>query len=178
MVGIVISEEQLRRAPADVRAWLQQEIANAWGGAPPVPQPPTSHLAGCTLAEAGAILSLIEGFLPVVTTFFALGRDHAMPAGQGLRALRMADLLRQTHLQGVENVTACLDMINQALQRVRSDPGAMLTALDDRDHCILADETAQNIMTLWQDIAARQHGSFKPVQAQYATPPGFTVKPG
>jgi hypothetical protein len=156
MVGITLSPEQIRQAPLEVRRWLEQQIAGTLGlyRTEPAPQPPTPHLVGCNLEEARAVLSLIQGFLPVVSVFFELGREPAAVSTQGVRALWLDDMLRHAHLQAPQQIVACLQAIDEALQRVRAEPGAALTALDGGGHCLVAEATAQSIQALWREVVA------------------------
>jgi len=132
VVGITLSPEQIRRAPADVRRWLEQEIATTLGfhGAAIAPGMPSRQLASCTVEEARAILMMIQNLLPVVDVFFELGREPAAYAGEGLHALRLDEILRHTRLRDPQQVIACLGLIDQAMQRVRGEPDATVTAVD------------------------------------------------
>jgi hypothetical protein len=157
MVGITLLPEQIREAPPEVRRWLEAQIAGAWPGAyraAPTLEPPARHLVASSLDDARAILSLIHGLLPVVSVFFELGREPAAASARGLRALRLDDMLRHSRLQGVEQIIACLKIVDEALQRVRGEPDAALTALDATGHCVVADATARSILELWQEIVA------------------------
>ncbi len=155
MVGITLSPEQIQQAPPEVRRWLEQQITLTLGlsRAGPGFETPTRHLVGCNLEEARAILSLIQGFLPAVSVFVELGREPAAASAQGVRALWLEDMLRHTHLQTPEQIVACLEAIDEAVQRVRAEPGAALTALDGAGHCLVAEATAQSVQTLWREVA-------------------------
>jgi len=163
MVGITLSPEQIHQAPPEVRRWLEQQITSALGlyRAEPALQAPARQLIGCNIEEVRAILSRIQGLLPVVSVFFALGREPVAASTQGLRALRLDEMLRHVHLQAPEQIVACLEAIDEALQRVRGEPAAVLTALDGSGHCLVADATARSILALWQEIVAT-HGLTRP----------------
>jgi hypothetical protein len=88
----------------------------------------------------------------VVSVFFEPGREPAAASAQGMHALRLDDMLRHTHLQAQEQIVACLDAIDEALRRVRAEPGAALTALDGAGHCLVAHATAQSVQALWREI--------------------------
>jgi hypothetical protein len=154
MVGITLSPEQIQQAPPEVRRWLEQQITGSLGlyRTEPLFQTPSRHLVGCNLEEARAILSLIQGSLPVVSVFFELGREPVAASAQGVRALWLDDMLRHTHMHVPEQIVACLEAIDQALQRVRAEPGATLTALDGVGHCLVAHATAQNVQALWREV--------------------------
>ena len=155
MVGITLTPEQLRSAPLDVRRWIERELAASLGlrpGEVSAAQPQPEHLVACTLEEAAAVLSLIQGMFPVVNVFFELGRQGASVGSEGLEAFRLADILRHTRLQNMSQVTAFLDIINQAVRRVRADPAATLYVLDSRGDCIVAAQTQQNVSRLWRQV--------------------------
>ena len=155
MVGITLTPEQIRSAPLDVRRWIERELAASLGLRPSevsAAQPQPEHLVACTLEEAAAVLSLIQGMFPVVNVFFELGRQGASVGSEGLEAFRLADILRHTRLQNMSQVTAFLDIINQAVRRVRADPAATLYVLDSRGDCIVAAQTQQNVSRLWHQV--------------------------
>jgi hypothetical protein len=109
---------------------------------------------GCDPDSARSVLSLIQGILPVASVFFALGREPVATSPRGLRALQLDTIARHANLQSTEQVVACLQAIDAALQRVSGIEDAVLTVLDGSGHCLVADVTARNILALWQDIVA------------------------
>ncbi len=170
MIGLTLSLDDIRHAPPEVRRWLERPIAEAFGPAAAAPQEPPRRLIGCTVEEGRAVLSLIQGLLPAVGVFFELGREPVAVSPQGLRALRLDDMLRHSRLQNTAQLGACLRAIDEALQQVRGEPGAALTALDGAGHCLVADVTARNILLLWQEIVAAhdlapQNAALVPAQA-------------
>jgi len=174
MVGITLSPEQINQAPPDVRRWLEQQVATALGLYRPEPamRPPERHLIGCTIETARAILAAIQGVLPLVSVFFELGRDPVATSPQGLRALPLEDMAHHARLHSAEQVVACLQAINEALQRVGGATDAVLTALDGEGHCLVADVTARSILALWQEIVTARNLT-QPEQAppvSYAAP--------
>ena len=154
MVGITLSAEQIRTAPPEVRHWLEQQVAALLSPLPVEPPHPGPQLATCSRQELRAVLSQIQPLLPVVSVFFELGREAASVPVQGMRALRLADILRHTRLQSADQVVECLELLTDALRRVRQDSDAMLCAVDRQGRCYVAEETAANILALWQDIVA------------------------
>ena len=158
MVGITLSPEQIRAAPPEVRRWLEHELAVSLGLNPPalpITQPSSPHLAACTPEEAAQVLSLIQGMLPVVHVFFELGREGAAP-GEGIEAFRLADIMRHTRLEVPDQVLACLEVLDQAVQRVRNDPGATFHAVDERGYCLVAAQTQRSIRAIWQQVVAQR----------------------
>jgi hypothetical protein len=191
MVGIILSPEQIRAAPPEVRRWLEHELAVSLGlnpPAPPITQPSSPHLAACTPEEAAQVLSLIQGMLPVVQVYFELGREGAAP-GEGIAAFRLTDIMRHTRLEVPDKVLACLEVLDQAVQRVRNDPGATLHAVDDRGYCLVAAQTQRSIRAIWQQMVAQRElvrpavlsHTEGPVSARFAPVPGwssfFTASP-
>jgi hypothetical protein len=156
MVSIILSPEQIQQAPSEVRRWLERQITGTLElcrAGPTVPTP-KQHLADCNLEEARAILSLIQGSQPVVSVFFELGCDPMAASVQGVRALWMDDMLRHTCLQVPEQIVASLKAIDKALQHVRAEPGAALTALDGIGHCLVTEATAQSVQALGREVVS------------------------
>jgi hypothetical protein len=79
MIGITLTSEQIRTAPPDVRHWIEREVMASFGQpSQPKDEPRGEHLAVCSQAQAEAVLAQIQGVLPVVNVFFALGRQGAI----------------------------------------------------------------------------------------------------
>lgn len=156
MVGITLSAEQIRAAPPEVRHWIEQQVAATFApqaaaeeahSAPP-------HLAAITAGEAQAILEQVEDLLPVVSVYFELGRESASVPVQGMRAFRLGDMLRHTRLDRTEQVIEALELLNDALRRVRRDPEAVLCAFDREGRCYVSEATSHAVLTLWRGIVA------------------------
>ena len=113
-------------------------------------------LIGCNIEEARDILALVQGMLPVVSVFFELGREATSVAVHGLRAFRITDILRHVRLQSPDQVVQCLEVLTQALRRVRGDATAAFFAMDDQGHCLVAEATMRSILRLWQEIVAQR----------------------
>lgn len=158
MVGITLTPEQIRAAPPEVRRWLEHELAVSLGLNPPalpITHPSSPHIAACTPEEAAQVLSLIQGMLPAVQVFFELGREGAGP-GEGIAAFRLADIMRHTRLEVPDKVLACLEVLDQAVQRVRNDPSATFHAVDERGYCLVAAQTQRSIRAIWQQLVAQR----------------------
>ncbi len=158
MVGITLSSEQIRNAPADVRRWIEREVMTSLGqqAISTDNKPHGEHLAACSEAEAAAVLSQIQGVLPAVNVFFEFGRQGAMIGQSNIEAFRLIDIAHHTRLQNVAQVISCLDIINQAFGRVCGDAAAKFCGLDREGHCFIALETQQSILQLWQKVIASQ----------------------
>jgi hypothetical protein len=176
MIGIALDSEQIRTAPAEVRQWIEREVIASLGshGGPQVPatkvdEPHKEHLASCNTSEAAAILGEIQGVLPAVNVFFELGRHGTMIPQSRVEAFRLLDIAHHTRLQNVEQVIACLDMINEALGRVRGTGDATFCGFDRQGHCYVALETQQSILQLWQNVISSQQLSVDGPETDTAT---------
>lgn len=171
MVGLTLSAEQIRNAPREVRRWLEQELLASLGLQPPSAEPNATQLVACSAEEAGKVLSLIQGMIPAVSVFFELGREGARTDIGGLEAFRLDDILRHTRLQTLEQVVACLNIINEAVGQVRGDPDTIFYGLDGRGYCFVSDRTQRSIARVWQDmIAIRNLSPFALPAADAAAP--------
>jgi hypothetical protein len=95
--------------------------------------------------------------LPVVSVFFELGRDPVAMSPDGVRALRLDDMARHARLQAPQQVVACLNAIDEALQNATDRPDATLTAIDGAGHCLVADATSRSIVAVWQEVVAARN---------------------
>jgi hypothetical protein len=107
--------------------------------------------------ESAAVLSLIQGTLPVVNVFFELGRQGISVEAEDLTAFRVTDILQHTRLQGAEQVIACLDTISAAVRRVRGDSSTVFYGLDSRGHCFISAQTQRSILQVWQQVIATRN---------------------
>jgi hypothetical protein len=74
VIGITLTADQIRTAPADVLRWIEREVVTSLGLPTQVPNPraPIEHLAICSLQELTEVLSLIQGIFPAVNALFGL----------------------------------------------------------------------------------------------------------
>jgi hypothetical protein len=176
MVGITLSPEQIQQAPPEVRRWIEQQLASALGMYRPAPvvEAPPRHLVACDLDQARGILSLISSILPVAGVFFELAHEPVAVTHQGLHVLRVDDIQRHCRLQGPDQVIACLGTIDEAARRVLGSSDVALTVLDRSGHCVVAEQTSNSILTLWQQMAT-PHQAVRPVVSVAAVPNGETA---
>ena len=177
MIGITLSSDQIRTAPAEVRRWIEREVMTSLGvqAAPADSSPHGEHLAACSEEQAAAILSQIQGVLPAVNVFFEFGRQGAIFGQPSIEAFRLIDIAHHTRLPDVTQVVACLDLINQAFGRACGDATAKFCGFDRDGRCFIAAETQQNILRLWQNVIASQQlardGQEQPAAARAPTGP-------
>ncbi len=176
MVGITLSAEQIRSAPPEVRRWLEKELLVSFGLQAPAAEASSARLVELSVDDASLVLSLIQGFIPIVNAFFELGREGASVGIQGVEAFRLVDILRHTRLQSIEQVINCLDAINQAVCRVRGDAEAVFYGLDGQGFCFIATRTQRSILRVWQHVVTeRDLGSGAPAFAQASEPAAVAV---
>jgi hypothetical protein len=154
MAGITLSVDEIKAAPPEVRRWLEREVLHSLGVQPATPAAPT-HVVGCNIEEARDVLALVHNMLPVVRVFWELARESASVAAHGMRAFRVADIQLHAGLEAPDQVVECLDVLTAALRRVRGDVAAVLYAVDDQGHCLVAESTMHSIHRLWQEIMTR-----------------------
>jgi hypothetical protein len=102
--------------------------------------------------------------LPVVNVFFELGQEGAAP-GEGIEAFLLADIMRHTRLEASGQVLVCLEVLDQAVQRVRNDPAAIFHAADERGYCLVAAQTQRSIRGIWQQIVSQRELIQSPVSS-------------
>jgi hypothetical protein len=156
MVGITLSPEQIRKAPQDVRRWLEQEVARTLGFETErlAPAGAEQHLVACTPAEAVAVYAAIRTMLPVTNVFFELGRQGESVGRDGIEAYRLVDLMRHARLPSLDHLATCLEVIGEAFRQVRHEAGATLCAIDPRGYCFVASRTQESILGVWERVVA------------------------
>lgn len=181
MIGITLTSEQIRNAPTEVRRWIEREVMTSLG-LQPAPadggEPEGEHLAVCSAEQARTVLAQIQGVLPVVNVFFELGRQGAIFGQPNVEAYRLLDIAHHTRLPDVSQVVACLDIINQAFSNARGDVTAKFCGIDRDGHCLIAMETQQNILRLWQKVIARQQVVLEDDDASAAGPEAAAIASG
>lgn len=160
MIGITLTADQIRNAPPPVRQWIENEVTEALGlsepKAAPAATPQEAHMIACTAEDAEAILAQIQEVLPAVNVFFEFGRPAISYGEPPVMVFRLLDIMYHTRLRDIGQVTACLQMIGDALAKLRRDPSVRFCGFDHEGHCFIPVQTQQSIATLWQKIAARQ----------------------
>lgn len=176
MTGITLSSEQIQRAPPEVRRWIEHEVAASLGLRVQASDSrrETPQLVGCSPDEVAGVLSLIQGVFPAVNVFFELGRKGASFAQDRLEAYRLSDIQHHTRLQSPAQVISCLNLIDDALHRVRGSTGASFSGTDG-DYCFVATETQQNIRRLWLELVGRGEGAPAPAEASSEEEPAVHV---
>jgi hypothetical protein len=157
MTSFTFSAEQFRSAPPEVRRWMENEIAKALGSSTHYRHDPlkmeTSALAACTIEEIAQIFNLISGNFLVTQVLFELARETPLShGGPSLHGVNFDDMQRHMQLDDGRLLIECLNVINQALQRVRNDPAASLFASDEQGHLYIHEATYRNIRRLREQL--------------------------
>lgn len=172
MTGITLSSEQIRSAPPEVRRWIEHELVTSLGfqvQAPDSQRQPV-QIAGCSHDELLSVLSMIQGVLPAVNVFFELGRKGTSVAQDRLEAYRLSDIQHHTLLQNPEQVISFLDLIEEALHRIRGSDGVSFYGING-EYCFIAAETQQNIRRLWLELIGRGEAAPAPAAAAFGHEP-------
>lgn len=157
MTSFIISAEQVKSAPPEVRRWIENEVARALA----LPASPTydpsrmqaSALAVCTIDEVAQIFNLISGNFFVTQVFLELARETPLPYKiPSLHTVRLSDIQRHVQLADGQVLLECLGVINQALQRVRNDANASLFGSDESGHIYIHETTHRNIRQLREQL--------------------------
>lgn len=159
MIGITLTTDQIRNAPAPVRQWIEHEVMAALGlgaDAPATAYPHAAHLIACNTEDAAAVLAEIKGMMPAFNVFFEFARPGISFGQPPVMAFRLIDILHHTRLQNVGQVIECLQAINDALAQVRHDASAKFCGFDNQGHCLIAPETQKSVAALWQSVLASQ----------------------
>ena len=123
MIGITLTTDQIRNAPAQVRQWIEHEVIASLGLAADAPapaeHPQEAHLVACTTEDAAAVLAQIKGMMPAFNVFFEFARPGISFGQPPVMAFRLIDILYHTRLQDIGQVIECLEAINEAFARVR-----------------------------------------------------------
>jgi len=160
MTGLILTAEQVRAAPPEVKQWLKGLVdAELWGAPEPhAAVEAASALAACSPAEAKEIFDRIRGDHLASQVFFELGRASPGPLVRPdhLHRTALVDIARHTRLGNLHHVAAALDMITTAFREVRNDSDAALMAFDGRGAVYVNEVTHHSIARLWQDLVFGQ----------------------
>ncbi len=154
MVDITLSSERIRTAPIEVRRWIENELAESLGMRAPVPLPVHhERLVPCTRDELAQIFDYVRGMPPVLNVLLELGRETGTPLPSGAVMFRLRDIAVHAHLQGGQ-VAACLKILNESLQELRSDRDVLFCAADEEERCYVGVETQAAIREVWRAFIA------------------------
>jgi hypothetical protein len=161
MMSFTFSVDQVRSAPPEVRRWIEREVTAAVAllvGVEHDPsQPHETALAACTPQEAAEVYELIRGNFLLSQVFFEFAREAPRNRGEApLHALGLADMLRHTRVGDGDRLVECFTAINQAFQKIRSDPEASLFGFDQYGQVWIHQMTHDSIRELWEQLFHRQ----------------------
>jgi len=163
MVEIVLTSEQIRSAPQEVKDWIRSlldrelafahkpafETADARVGVP--------SLSACSREEAAMLLQQIREDYLACQVLFELGRDDFAGPRQGeLHRVGLGEIMRHIRLQDSRHLAECFAGIGAAFRRVRGDPEAELFAFDGAGNCYIHETTHQSVKALWHALVAAQ----------------------
>lgn len=169
MVGIVLTAEQVKTAPPAVRDWIEEQMAADFAtphialpqGRAPVPSGDEPvQAAACALPEVVQIFERIRHDPLACRVFLAFGQEQVMALHPSpLYALDLGDIIGETGITGGNQLVACLNLINGALQVVRADPEATLFAFDHEGRCYVHELTHRALHLLRRDLLTPRQGA-------------------
>jgi hypothetical protein len=181
MVGIVLSEEQIRSAPAEVRRWLAavvegtlqagHNLAYDRGGF----RYAEDELAICDPQEILQIFSALRNDAAACQIFFRLGKDNYDRAAGRHTAIPITDeeLIAGSAISA-ERIDKSLADVNRCLRSVRNDPQATLFVRDGAGRVVVHERTQWNIHMLLQHLVAasqRAEAAAHPYRPVTCAPP-------
>lgn len=159
--GILLTQEQIQSAPAEVRNWL---IKTLFGDAPAtqyfgLEQSPTvsdDTLAVLSSLEVKNILVGLGDNYMALQIFFRLGCDPESPVAEGRqsRVLSFADFKDQTDVGDTMQLRRSIQYINEVLHVLRDDPEAMVCQIEGNDRYRVHCDTQHRIHRLWQRVSS------------------------
>jgi hypothetical protein len=171
MIGITLTTDQIRSAPKEVRQWIEHQVIAGLGLAAEAPAPApvqATHLAALSEEEAASVLAQVRGMLPAANVFFEFARPGVVFGQPPLMTYRLIDILNHTKLQNIGQVMTCLEALDNAVARLRSQPNIRFCGFDNEGHCFIACETQQAIAALWHAVIAGQQGTSSEPAAKFA----------
>jgi hypothetical protein len=183
MTSFTFSADQVRSAPAEVRRWMENEIAKTLSLRAHSEQDTSKMhagaLAACTADEVVQIFDLISGNFFVTHVFFELAREtplaHRIPS---LHGLDLSDMQRHVQIEDGRLLVECLNAINQSLQKIRNDHEASLFASDEQGHIYIHETTYRSIRRLREQLIPAPSPSVLPQsdEEEGFTPPGLETR--
>lgn len=165
MIGITLTDEQIRGAPPVVRQWIEQQVMASLGVAGAAPaqsapkaQPPRqpAHLVACGRDEAAAVLALIQNVPQAVNVLFEFARPGICFGEPPVMSFRLINIQYHAQLAHAGEAIECLELINKAFAQVRGDASARFCDFDSEGHCLIDPGTQKGIAALWQDLVLSQ----------------------
>jgi hypothetical protein len=175
MVGIILSLEQIRAAPLEVRRWLEAEVLAGLGLPPNMIDQVTEPelLFSASQEDVRKIFEAIRGSLPVLLVFFELGRRNAAGGPPGMAVVSLVKILAHAKLSNTDQVLAALRIIDDAAAKIRNDPTSHIFLRYGQDYCVVAEQTQRSIAALWEEFAT-EHAKAAPAPLDMSAnvPPG------
>ena len=164
MIGITLTADQIRNAPAEVRRWIEQEVIASLRLAPSGLAPKTgssrtarpSGPAACNENEIAAIFAQLRGMPAALNVLFEFRQPGIAFGDPPLKSFRLMDIMHNGKLQNIEQVMVGLNAINTALSDLRGALDVRFCEFDNEGHCFLAPETQTSIAKLWHHVVVSQ----------------------
>jgi len=170
--GILLTTEQIAAAPEDVQQWLRYSVLglDASDDGFVLRQNGTvlsdNGLAVCSPREIKMLLRGLAENFAALQVFFEFGCDYRNPKTGERRPheLKLIDFRRNTDVGNIPRLRSIIHDINQLLQDLRGDPGAVLCRISDHDVYRVHEVTQYNIYRFWLPLskASARHARLLP----------------
>ena len=187
MVGIVLSDEQVKSAPQEVKRWLYSlmeatlqpghDFAYDRGGF----RYAGNDLAVCDPHEVLRIFSLLKDDPISSQCFLRLGKDnYDRTTGRHVPTAVPLEALQGNVASLPGRITESLETINRALRSVRGDPRATLFLQDRAGRLVVHETTQWNIHLLLQHLmeAGRRAQSISATYSPLSCAPPYHIENG
>lgn len=171
--GILLTNEEIAKAPEDVQRWIRNSVLQAnpaEDGFVLKQNGNTSSengLAVCSAREIKILLNSLSENYAALQVFFQLGCDYRNPTTGERKpyALSLTDFRLHTDVGNIPRLRSIIHDINVSLQQVRGDPNAMLCRIGGHDVYHVHELTQYRIYRFWLPLskAGTKHAHILPL---------------
>jgi hypothetical protein len=157
MAGLMLTAEQIRNAPPEVRKWLGSLVDAEFlldGQSPNDTRADESILCSCTPEEAVAVFARIRNHFLTAQVMLELGRytPYIVDSSREVVAVPFADIVRRAGLEDSRELIACLERIGWGFKAARDNLNAQLFGFDERGRICFREGTYQSLRKLWEKL--------------------------
>jgi hypothetical protein len=172
MAGLMLTAEQIRNAPPEVRKWLGSIVDAEFlldGQSPNDAETNESILCSCTPEEAAAVFVRIRNHFLTAQVMLELGRyvPYIVDSAREVVAVPFAEIVRRAGLEDSRELIGCLERIGWGFKAARDNPNAQLFGFDERGRIYFREATYQSLRKLWEKLVL---GGMDSAQGQVSAP--------
>jgi hypothetical protein len=156
MAGLMLTAEQIRNAPPDVRKWLGSLVDAEFllNGHADHNAHSDGSLSACTLQDAIAVFARIRNHFLTAQVMLELGRytPAIADSSREVVGIPLADIVRRAGLDDPRQLISCLERITWGFRAARDNPSAQLFVFDQRGRIYFREATYQSLRKLWENL--------------------------